>query len=441
MSINSGKLSRREFISRSNVLTAGMAAMGPVAFAGEKRMNSRELQMNTPDYLVIKNGTILTPRQQVNDGIVIIRGSKIYDVGNRGEVKEPPGVRVIDAGGNYILPGMLDIHVNGANGADFTKVDSSTFDVAGSFFAEHGVTSYLATAITAIDEDFLKGLDSVRSYITNNKSSLPELLGMHMEGPYLNPNQKGAHPVELITLPKPSHYKKFLEYDDVLKTMTFAPELEGAAQLARDLTDRGIIAVAGHTDGIYSEMIDAINAGITHVTHFFCNMSNFRRDNLKRVAGAAETLLYDDRVTGELIADGWHLGPTLMNLLVKVKGVDRVCLVTDAMPATGLPDGICTIAGVTAIKENGIARLPDNSAYAGSVTTMDVCLKTAVNYMGQTFQDAVQMSTLTPARIIKVDDRKGSIEKNKDADIIIMDEDFKVLTTIVRGVPVYQTER
>ena len=167
-------------------------------------------------------------------------------------------------------------------------------------------------------------------------------------------------------------------------------------------------------------------------------MSHFRRDQLKRVAGAVETLLYDDRITGEIIADGWHVGPSLMKLLVKVKGVNQVCFVTDAMPATGLPAGRYFIGEVEAIVENGIARLPDRSAYAGSVTTMDVCVRNGVQQMNLSLKDAVRMATLTPAEIIGVSNRKGSLEKNKDADFLIVDEDFHIQKTFIGGELVFE---
>ncbi len=389
--------------------------------------------MKEHKYLIVKNGMVITPDLEIRDGIVILRDGKIIEVGKRGEVEEPLNANIVDANNNYISPGLIDIHVNGAMGADVTKVDNNTFSTMGSFFIKHGTTSYLGTAITSADNDFIQVLEHARTYMQHSKTDGAELLGIHMEGPFLSQNQSGAHPREFLSLPRPDHYMQFLEYSDVLKKMTLAPELEGSTQLVKDLKDKGIIAAAGHTDGIYSEMIPAISGGITHATHFFCNMSHFRRDQLKRVAGAVETLLYDDRISGAIIADGWHVGPVLMNLLVKVKGVDRVCFVSDAMPAVGLPPGIHNIGDVKAIVENGVARLPDNSAYAGSVTTMDVCVRNGINQMGLSMVDALRMATQTPAEIIGVSDRKGSLEKGKDADIIIMDKDINIDKTIIRG--------
>jgi len=389
--------------------------------------------MQEQKYLIIKNGTVLTPHHEIRDGVVIVCDNKIIVVGKRGEVEEPLNAEIIDANKGYISPGLIDIHVNGAMGADVTKVEEDTFSTMGNFFVKNGTTSYLGTAITSADHDFIKVLEHARNYMKKDAGNGAELLGIHMEGPYLSHGQSGAHPKRFLSLPKPDHYMQFLEYNDVLKKMTLAPELEGATQLVKDLKNKGVIAAAGHTDGIYKEMISAIDEGVNHATHFFCNMSHFRRDGLKRVAGAVESLLYDDRITGELIADGWHVGPMLMNLLVKVKGIDRVCFVTDAMPAVGLPPGKHKIGDVEAIVENGIARLPNNSAYAGSVTTMDVCVRNGISEMGLSITDSIRMSALTPAEIIGIGDRKGSLEKGKDADIVIFDKDINVRKTIALG--------
>ncbi len=363
----------------------------------------------------------------------MVRDSKIVEIGKRGVTEEPSEAVRIDAGGLFITPGMIDIQVNGAMGKDVTKISPDTFSVMGNFFAEHGVTSYLATAITSQESVFIEVLDHVGGLLRTGQNEGARLLGVHMEGPFLSPLQSGAHPRSLLSLPEPDNYLPYLEYEDVLKVMTLAPELEGAVQLVKDLRKRGIIASAGHTDGIHTEMIPAINAGISLATHIFCNMSNFRRDKLKRVAGAAETLLYDDRVAAGLIADGWHLGPLLMKLAVRMKGVEKVCLVTDAMPATGLPPGKYQIGGVEAIVEGGIARLPDHSAYAGSVATMEICLKNAVVQMDLSLKEALRMATLTPAEILGVNDSKGSLEKGKDADILVLDEQMNIHKTIIQG--------
>jgi N-acetylglucosamine-6-phosphate deacetylase len=210
------------------------------------------------------------------------------------------------------------------------------------------------------------------------------------------------------------------------------------------LCSAGIVAAAGHTNGVYPEIAPGIDAGLSHAVHCFCNMGTLRRAGvgheqpLKRVAGAVETILYDDRVTTELIGDGWHVGDTLMKLAVEVKGVERVCWVTDAMSAAGMPPGRYFIGGVEAIVEHGIARLPDNTAYASSVTTLDVCVRNGMERVGLSLHDSVHMATLTPATVMGVDDRKGSLEAGKDADIVILDANASVKLTMARGQVVYR---
>jgi N-acetylglucosamine-6-phosphate deacetylase len=394
--------------------------------------------MKNQEYTVVHGGTVLTPVHEIKNGVLILKGSRIIDVGERGSIEEPAAAVTIDAEGKIIAPGMIDIHVHGSKGADVMDASPEAYKTMSDFFVTRGVTGFLATALTMPDSNFFAVLECVHRIQEGGNLPGAEILGVHMEGPFLNPEQKGCHPVDLLVPPAPQHYGPFLDHTDVLKEMTLAPEIEGAPQLVRDLRQAGVLATAGHSNGIAREMMPAIDEGITHAVHFFCNMGNFRRDNLKRVAGATETLLYDDRITTELIADGWHLGDILMKLTVKVKGVDRVCFVTDAMTAAGMPPGRYFIGHVEAIVKDGIAKLPDNTAYASSVTTMDVCLRNGVRRMDLSLKDSLRMATLTPAEIIGVDDRKGSLEKGKDADVMILDENMEVQKTIARGKVAYQ---
>ncbi len=387
-------------------------------------------------HTVIRKGTVLTPTEVIRDGVIVIRGATIEAVGRRGEVDEPPGADILDAGGHYIVPGLIDIHVHGSHGSDVLDATPAALETMSRFFVTRGVTAFVATMITAPTEDLLAGLDNARAVIRDGLSGA-QLLGVHQEGPFLNPAEKGAHPPELLVCPAPESYRPFLEYADVLTTMTLAPELNGAMDLIHELHKAGVVAACGHSVAIYREFAPAIEAGMSHAVHCFCNMGTLRRDNLKRVAGVVETVLYEDRLTTELIGDGWHIGDVLMRLAVKTKGVDRVCLVTDAMTAAGMPPGRYFVGGVEAVVEDGIARLPDNSAYASSVTTLDVCVRNAMERMGLSLQDAVRMATLTPATIIGADGRKGSLAPGKDADVTVMDGAARVRWTMARGKLVY----
>jgi N-acetylglucosamine-6-phosphate deacetylase len=402
--------------------------------------------MTDQEYTIICNGNILTPFDEIKDGVLIVQGSKIVDVGRRGELQEPSGAIIIDATGGYIVPGLIDIHVHGSMGADVMDATPEALETMSKFFVTCGVTSFVPTMITAPEADLLAGLENVRSVIGNGGLPGAEALGVHQEGPFLNVAEKGCHPVELLGPPTPERYKPYLECADVLTSMTLAPELDGAVGLTRALCHAGIVAAAGHSNGVYHEIIPAIDAGLSHVVHFFCNMSTLRRAGaghdqpLKRVAGAVETFLYDDRVTTELIGDGWHVGDVLMRLAVKVKGVERVCWVTDAMMAAGMPPGRYFVGGVEAIVEHGIARLPDNTAYASSVTTLDACVRNGIERVGLSLRDSVRMASLTPATIVGVDDRKGSLEAGRDADVVVMDANANVQLTMARGQVVHRAE-
>lgn len=390
---------------------------------------------------VIQNGTVLTPREEICDGVVVIEGSKIIAVGQRGQVAIPPGATVVDAGGSYIIPGLVDIHVHGSKGGDVMAATAGDLETMSSFLVTRGVTAFLATSLTAPQEKLLAVLDCVRSIRQGDGLSGAEVLGVHQEGPFLNRDQKGAHQEDLLICPTRERYKPYLEYTDVLTSMTLSPELEGAPRLVEDLCAAGVVAAMGHSHGIFRQLQAGIDAGITHAVHCFCNMSTLRRDNLKRVAGAVETILCDDRISTELIADGWHLGDTLMKLAVKVKGPEGVALVSDAMTAAGMPPGRYFLSGVEAIVEDGIARLPDNTAYASSVTTLDVCVRNGVERMGLPLIDAVRMASLTPATIMRVDGGKGSLEPGKDADVVLIDQGVNVLRTFARGREVYRADQ
>jgi len=388
----------------------------------------------------IQGGAVLSGGRWIDPGVVVIDGEMIAAVGPADAVAVPPGAETIDATGRRVTAGFIDIHVHGSAGAETLDATAEAMDTMSRFFATRGVTAFAATAVTAPHDRMIAALRCAREVMAAGNLGGADLLGVHVEGPFLNRAQKGCHDPALLIDPTPEAYTPLLDYADAMVMMTLAPELPGAVELVRALRDVGVVAAMGHSDAIIREMAPAIDAGITHAVHCFCNANTLRRDNLKRVAGAVETILADDRITTELIADGWHLGDTLMKLAVKVKGVDRVAFVTDAMSAAGMPPGRYFIGDVEAIVDSGIARLPDNTAYASSVTTMDVCVRNGADRMGLTAAEAIRMATTTPAAIVGVNGRKGDLAAGMDADVVIMDQDLTILRTFVRGRDVYSAD-
>lgn len=389
---------------------------------------------------VIRGGAVLAAGQWIDPGVVVVDGETIAAVGRADRVPVPAGAELIDATGLCVTAGFIDLHVHGSAGAETLDATPEAMQTMSRFFATRGVTAFAATAVTAPIEQLIAALQCAREVKASVDLGGADLLGIHVEGPFLNPAQKGCHDPALLVDPAPEAYGPLLDYADAMVMMTLAPELNGAVGLVRALREAGVVAAMGHSDAIIRELAPAIDAGITHAVHCFCNANTLRRDNLKRVAGAVETILADDRITTELIADGWHLGDTLMKLAVKVKGIERVAFVTDAMSAAGMPPGRYFIGDVEAIVADGIARLPDNTAYASSVTTMDVCVRNGVERMGLPLADAIRMATSTPAAIIGVADRKGDLAAGLDADIVIMDRDVNVRRTFVRGRDVYNAD-
>jgi N-acetylglucosamine-6-phosphate deacetylase len=299
-------------------------------------------------------------------------------------------------------------------------------------FILHGVTSWVPTTGSAPFPDIIAAYAAIREAMEENGAGA-EVLGGHVEGPYLSPQERGAHPLELLVEPRPEEYRELLEYVDAIRVFTLAPELPGALDLIRELKERGILVSAGHSVAIDREFDRAVAAGLSHATHMFCNMGTLRRDNLRRVAGLVESVLLDDRVTTEIIADGYHIAPSLMQLALKVKGLERLAIITDGSSLTGLPPGTYTRLGTDIILEEEISYVADRSAYAGSVATMDQCVRVAIKSMDLALSDAFRMASLTPAVIVGVSDRKGSLEAGKDADLVILDDDLRVGYTVARG--------
>jgi N-acetylglucosamine-6-phosphate deacetylase len=384
----------------------------------------------------IQNGVVYTPGQIIPDGVVYVEGGRIKAVARRGEIAIPPDAPRIDARGGSIVPGLIDMHMHGLHGHDLMDGQAASLQAMSEVLPRYGVTSCVPSTVAATLESLdavLKTTQEVRQ--TGTKGA--EILGVHIEGPYLSPQERGAHRADLLRAPNAEDYPMFWKYGNLIRSFTLAPELPGALDLIRQLKERGILVSAGHSIAIDAEMERAVEAGVSHVTHMFGNMGTLRRLNLRRVAGLVEYTLLDDRLTTEIIGDGFHISPSLTKLIYKQKGPEHLAVITDASPLTGQPPGAYRIWGIDVIVEENIAFVADRSAYAGTVTTLDRCLARVIENAGTTFQNALRMVTLTPATILKVAQRKGSLEVGKDADIVILDRNLKVSQTLVAGRVVY----
>ncbi|SHF00272.1 N-acetylglucosamine-6-phosphate deacetylase [Caldanaerobius fijiensis DSM 17918] len=388
------------------------------------------------DLILIKNGRVLTPFREIKDGMVVINNGKIDYVGfyNKDIADNFTG-KVIDAGGMYISPGFIDIHTHGGGGHDL--MDGTVDAVLGMAKAHalHGTTTIVPTTLTAPIGDIYKALDNVKE--AKRVCEFPTILGVHLEGPYFSKAQKGAQDERYLRIPAKGEVDKLIGYSDDIVRVSAAPEIEGGLELGRYLKSRGIVASIGHSDATYDDVVMAVENGYTHVTHLYSGMSGVRRINAFRVAGVIESALLMDELTVEIIADGKHLPPPLLKLIYKIKGADKIALVTDSMRAAGMPEGEYILGslkgGQKVVVEDGVAKLMDRSAFAGSVATADLLVGNMIRLAGAPVLDAVKMMTSTPAKIMHIDDSKGSLSKGKDADVVIFDDDINIKHVISVG--------
>jgi N-acetylglucosamine-6-phosphate deacetylase len=396
--------------------------------------------MNTENFKIV-NGKIITPGKIIEGGCILISNGIIIAVSE--ENIEANDAVEIDAGGNFISPGFIDIHVHGGGGYDFMDGHEKAFLEIAATHARYGTTSMLPTTLTSSKEELFKTLQVYEQANKNNINGA-WFLGLHLEGPYLSLNQCGAQDPKYIRNPDPAEYKEVLAATSFIRRWSAAPELEGALEFGRYLTEKGVLVAMAHTDAIYEEALKGFENGYTLATHFYSAMSGVTRRNAYRYAGVVEAGYLIDAMDVEIIADGIHLPAPLLKLVYKIKGVNRTALITDAMRGAGMPEGESVLGnmetGLKVIIEDGVAKLPDRSSFAGSVATTDRLVRNMVNMAEVSLLDAVTMMTLTPARIMKMDDLTGSLAAGKLADIVIFDSNINVQMTIVKGTIVYKSE-
>jgi N-acetylglucosamine-6-phosphate deacetylase len=385
---------------------------------------------------LLSNARVLTPFRDIPRGGVRVDGARIAEVFS-GEPGPPrPGERRIDLGGRILAPGFIEIHSHGAGGHDFMDGSAEAVLEACRTHLRHGVTALYPTTLTCAAPELVRVLELIGK-ARQEREGMPAIPGVHLEGPYLSPEQAGAQDPRFLRHPEPREYLGLLERFDFIRRWTAAPELPGGLALGRDLSARGIVASIGHSNAGYEEVLAAFRGGYSLVTHLFNGMSRLVRRNAWMHLGVAESALAIDGLAVELIADGKHLPAPLLRLIYKVKGPQGICLTTDSMRAAGqeVKESILGSLedGQRVPVEDGVAFMPDRQSFAGSVATADRLVRTMVQLADVPLAEAVRMLTHTPARVMGIDGRKGSLEPGRDADLVAFDEDIRIGLVMVEG--------
>ena len=389
--------------------------------------------------LKIINGRIITPGKIIEKGSVLVSDGLITAISDK-KISSKADV-IVDAEGNFISPGFIDIHVHGGGGSDFMDGTIRDFLTIAETHLQYGTTALVPTTLTAEKENLLYILDIYRKAAKQNVKGA-QFLGMHIEGPYFAMSQKGAQDARYIRKPDKKEYTEIIDKaGDIIVRWSAAPELEGALDFGKYLKAHNILPAIAHTDAVYEDVVKAFESGYTLATHFYSAMSGVTRRNAFRYAGVIESVYLMDEIDVEVIADGVHLPAPLLKLVYKIKGSERIALITDAMRAAGTQSHESILGsrenGLKVIVEDGVAKLPDRTSFAGSVATTNRLVRTMIETANVPLVEAVRMMTLTPARIMKIDKQKGSIVKGKDADMVIFDNDINIKTAIVKGEILY----
>ena len=359
------------------------------------------------------------------DGYLYVDDGKIVDVTK----DEAPSDDFYDFTGKYVSAGFIDIHTHGAGGHPFINCTTEDVVAASDFHLQYGTTTILPTISAG---EFSSMRDAVISIHNAKGRSKANILGAHLEGPYLSPKQAGAQCPAFITPPVKAEYESLIEeYGESIARFTYAPEYDKDGEFCRYLTSRGIIASAGHTDAKYDDMRVAIDNGCNLITHLYSCTSTVTRDHGFRSLGVIESAYLRDELYVEIIADGKHLPPDLIKMIIKIKGTDKVALITDSMDIAGTDIKEGFMSGTEFIVEDGVCKLKDRSAFAGSVATADKLIRTLTDDCGFSIPTAVKMLTEIPAKLLKVN--KGVLQSGFDADIIVFDDNISVSDVFVSG--------
>jgi len=371
------------------------------------------------DIKIIKTNKLVLP-DRVDRGAIIVQGNQIVEIKKR--IARPGNFRIYDFSGLYVAPGFIDLQVNGGVGIDFLNATPAQVRKVADFYLAHGTTSIVATVITSDLSNMRQALKGIAC------SSAPSILGVHLEGPFISKEYKGAHAEEHIIPPSKDALIKIINrYSRMVRLVTLAPELPNADEVIDYVTDLGAAVALGHSSATYTEAMRAIEKGIKLFTH----LPNAMRGLHHREPGAVGAAL-DSDVYVSLICDGVHLHPAFVQLVSKIKGYDRICLITDAISATGLADGVYRLGKLTIFVTNGVVRL-FNGVLAGSTLTMERAVQNFMKFTNCSLPEAVRCATLNPARILGIDLKTGSIEVGKKADLVVFDENFNIKHVFFSG--------
>lgn len=383
--------------------------------------------------IAIRVKRVFTPLEEFPDGVVIVEEGRIVRAGRRQAVELPPGTREQDATAWSLAPGFVDLHIHGAGGHDVMEGDPAALGRIAETIARHGTTSYLATTVTASPDRTCRSLAALAPAAA--KASEPracatpaaELLGIHLEGPFISHDRRGVHPPEWIAEPQPALLGRLLAAaSGAARILTLAPELPGALELIDRAQVAGLLVALGHTNATYDEAIRAIERGARHAVHVFNAMRPFAH----RETGVLGAVLTRPEVSAEVIADGVHVDSPAIQLLLAAKGAERVILVTDATAATGMPDGAYRL-GTLAVRVSGGVCRDAEGRLAGSTLTLDRAVRRIIE-LGLPPNEALRMATLNPARRIGLEKRKGVVAEDADADLIFFDDAWRVRAVMTR---------
>ena len=381
--------------------------------------------------LALVNGRLILPQTILENKALVVNGPKIDGLADPDALGS--GTVTVDVEGRYIAPGLIDLHTHGALGHTFNEPDAEAFETITVENARRGVTSLLATTATAPVADLVRCLEFSRHWLSQPRPGA-QLLGVHVEGPYFCMAQRGAQDPAHILNPDDGSPDQLLAYHDVIRMMSYAPELPGALELTDRLVELGIVAAAGHSSALDEDVAAAMTHGLSHIIHIWSGQSSTVRQGAWRKPGLLEASLTFDGLTVEMIADNKHLPPTLMKLAYNCIGPDRLCAISDATSGAGLPEGSrFRMGGMAYEVHNGVGMMLDRSAFAGSTTLLNEMVPILNTVVGIPLAEAVRMASLTPARVIGVDDQKGSLVAGKDADLAIFEQDFRAWRTMIGG--------